>query len=262
LYRYALLLSACTLYAIVDGTTVTSNDARPLYDFGQGHWWAGALVGLLTIGLAVWLARVEKRSWMQRLGWITLVGALVECLLGLPPLPQPPALRITHALLAQIFFSSTVALAVFTSPGWQRAAKPVVDASSLRTLAKLAPILALLQASLGVAHRHGAMDVLPHILGALVVVVFILIVTMSVIYKPQHEALRTAAVTLLIITCVQLFLGFALFTMGSLDIDPLVVIVVTMIHTTTAALTLAATVVMAALVWRGVRGPDPNAPPA
>jgi cytochrome c oxidase assembly protein subunit 15 len=256
LERFAALVAACSLDAIVTGSTVTTNEERPLYSFGEWHAPAGALVGILTIGLAVWLSRTEQRGWLRRLGWITLTAVVAECLLGLPPAPQPAALRVAHSLLAQLLFSALAAVAVFTSAAWQRACEPVVDASALGTLAKITPALVLAQAVLGVAHRHGVIEVLPHFLGALVVVIFILIPTMTVIYRPQHEALRPAAVTLLIVACVQFFVGFALFTMKSLDVDPAAVIVTTMIHAGVAALALAASVVLAAVVWRGVRAPE------
>ena len=36
----------------------------------------GACVGVLTIGLVIWLRFVEKRAWRQRLGSIALVTAV------------------------------------------------------------------------------------------------------------------------------------------------------------------------------------------
>ena len=54
----------------------------------------------------------------------------------------------------------------------------------------------------------------------------------------------------MVITSVQLLLGFALFSMGFLrDIDPPVAIITTMTHAATAALTLAGAVVLATLAW-------------
>jgi hypothetical protein len=235
------------------GTTVTANEYRPLYAVGQWHAAAGALAGILTIGLAVWIARVEKRAWLRRLSWTAAAGVIAQCLLGLAPMPQPTALRVAHALIAQLLFSAVVAIAVFTSAAWQGAPEAVVLASVLPTLAKITPVLVLAQVSLGVAHRHGVIEVLPHIVGALIVVPFILIVSMNLIYRDEYEALRSAGTRLMVVASIQLFLGFALFTMGLLDVDPVVVIVTTLFHSGVSALTLVASVVMAALVWRTVR---------
>ena len=75
-------------------------------------------------------------------------------------------------------------------------------------------VLVLGQAALGVAFRHGIIDVIPHVLGALVVAIFVVALAMSVLYRSGNEPLRPAGVTLLIITAVQVFLGLALFSMG------------------------------------------------
>lgn len=245
---FAFFLSAAALFAIITGAAFTSNEERPLYSFGQSHFMVGACVGVLTIGLVIWLRFVEKRAWMQRLGWIALVTVIVEGLLGFVTLPQPPAIRFTHAYLAQLFFATTVAMAVFTSRGWTRIPELARCRPSVRILATITAILVLAQAALGVAFRHGVMDVTLHVLGALVVAIFVVALALSVLYRSGHEPLRPAGVTLLIVTAVQVFLGLALFSMGSPDVDPVAVIVVTIVHAATAALTLAATAVTAVLV--------------
>jgi len=105
---------------------------------------------------------------------------------------------------------------------------------------------------LGLAFRHGLMGVGPHIAGAFVVVFFILGLTLPAIYGAEHSPLAPTAKTLLAIASVQVFLGLGLFTIRGMDeIDPAVVIVVTMVHAATGALTLSATVAMALLVLRG-----------
>lgn len=255
LHRYAALLAACTLLLLLTGPSVSSNEERPLYSFGQIHPWAGASAGILTIGLVIWLSKAEKRAWLRRLGWVILGAVLVESLLGLQTAPQSPAVRIGHAFLAHLIFAGAAAITVFTSRGWKERPEPVEDASPLRSLAKITPALALVQVSLGVAFRHGAMGVGLHILGAFVVALLVLGMAMSVINRPEHAALHAAAKLLLIIASVQVFLGLALFSIGPLDIDPLVVILVTMVHTAMGALTLALTVVVALRVLRHVRAP-------
>src|ERR1700681_3591185 len=94
LHRYAVLLAVCTLFLVVAGASVTSKEAGlsvpdwPL-SYGQvmpqmtggvffehGHRMVGATVGMLTIGLLVWLLHAEKRPWMRKLGWVTLVWVI------------------------------------------------------------------------------------------------------------------------------------------------------------------------------------------
>ena len=84
LHRYTIVLAVCTLLLVVAGASVTSNDAGlsvpdwPL-SYGRlmppmtggifyehGHRMVATTVGFLTIVLAVWLWRVERRAWMKR----------------------------------------------------------------------------------------------------------------------------------------------------------------------------------------------------
>ena len=118
LRRCAVLLAAASLFCIIAGDAFTSNEERPFYSLGQTHLLAAAFVGIFTIGLVVCLLLVERRPWMRRLAWIALAAVIVESLLGFITVPQPPAVRVAHAFLAQLFFAATAAMAVFTSRAW------------------------------------------------------------------------------------------------------------------------------------------------
>src|SRR5579871_3391892 len=74
MFRYALLLTICTLLLLMFGAAVTDYNGglKPPALLVQGHQAAAVLVGLLTIGLAVWLAASKQPGWLQRLGWIAL----------------------------------------------------------------------------------------------------------------------------------------------------------------------------------------------
>ncbi|NIV49260.1 MAG: cytochrome oxidase biogenesis protein CtaA, partial [Gammaproteobacteria bacterium] len=50
--------------------------------YEHAHRLFGALVGLTTLILSVFLARTESRPWVRRLGWIALVMVIVQGLLG------------------------------------------------------------------------------------------------------------------------------------------------------------------------------------
>ena len=157
LHRYAIALAVCTLFLVVAGASVTSKQAGlsvpdwPL-SYGQvmpqmtggvlfehGHRMVATFVGLLTIGLVICLSRAEKRAWMRRLGWVALGAVIVQGLLGglTVLLLLPPPVSVAHACLAQLFFSTTVAIAMFTSRSWQSGAEMVEDYGkpSLRSLA-------------------------------------------------------------------------------------------------------------------------------
>src|SRR5881409_2381534 len=101
-------------------------------------------VGILTIGLVIFLFRSEPRRWLRRLGLIALGAVIAQGLLGgmtvIYMLPKP--VSISHACLAQLFFTTTVLIALFTSAGWRREL-PLVDDSgspSLHLLAAAVPL--------------------------------------------------------------------------------------------------------------------------
>ena len=255
LHRGAVLLALCTLLLVATGDAVTSNDQRPMYSFGQIHFWTAA-AGILTIGLAIGLSRADPRAWLRRLGWTAVGAVAVQAVLGLQSEPLPPAVRFCHAFLAQLFFTAVVAIAVCTSSGWMEGPGLPESRSFLRFMAKVTPALVLLQVTLGLAFRHGLMGVGLHIAGAFAVLFFILGLTLPVIYAPEPGRLSAAAKTLLAVASLQVFLGLALFIIRSMDeIDPVVVIVATMVHAAVGALTLAASLAMALLVLRGVGEP-------
>src|SRR6266550_8253379 len=89
---------------------------------------AATTVGLLTIGLVVFLFAKEKRSWVRRLGLLALFAVIAQGLLGglTVKLSLPLAVSAAHATLAQLFFCTTVSLAVFTSRNWM-ANRPPLD---------------------------------------------------------------------------------------------------------------------------------------
>jgi cytochrome c oxidase assembly protein subunit 15 len=227
--------------------------------FEHGHRMVATFVGMLTVGLAIWLARRDPRPWMRKLGWIALGAVILQGLLGglTVLLLLPPAVSVSHACLAQLFFSTTVAIAVFTSRSWQLGPRIVSDYGrpSLRSLAILTPSLVLVQIALGAAFRHGAIGVMAHVMGAMVVSLVILIVCSFVLHQfPSHPALRPAAIALLSITLVQVFLGMeAYYTRLSAKERPLAMVLMTVAHVATGALTLASSIVLAIQIRRNVR---------
>jgi len=252
-HRCAILLAAAAFLCVLSGTAVTTNEERPFYSVGQSHLWLGAAMAVLAIVLI--LSMRWNTSLQGKWGWLALAAVAVQALLGLQPLPQAPAVRIAHVFVALLFIPLAVAFCFFTSARWRTAPKPVAGPSALLLLANCVPLVVLAQVALGVLFRHGAMGVGPHLIGAFLVAFFILGLGLPVIYRPELSSLHLAARIFLTIASVQVFLGLALFSMGFMDLDPRVVILTTMIHAATGALTLAATVMMGILIRRNLSIP-------
>jgi cytochrome c oxidase assembly protein subunit 15 len=282
LHRYAVLWSFCTLFLVVAGGLVTSNDAglsvpdwplsygklMPAMEgnifYEHGHRMVATTVGLLTIGMVIWLLRAERRRWLRNLGWISLAAVVAQGVLGgmtvIFLLPKP--VSIGHACLAQLFFSTTVAIALFTSESWQRGAQIVDDTGGppLHWLALAAPACVFLQLALGASARHQAIGILPHVIGALLATGMVLWITVRIFMRhADHAALRGSALALLSVTFLQVFLGIAAYMSRVATADapqPMPVMVgFTVAHVAVGALTMASSVVLAIQVFRHVRWP-------
>jgi heme a synthase len=282
LHRYAVLWSFCTLFLVVAGGLVTSNDAGlsvpdwPL-SYGKlmppmegnifyehGHRMVATTVGLLTIGMAIWLMRAERRRWLRNLGWLALAAVVTQGVLGgmtvIFMLPKP--VSIGHACLAQLFFSTTVAIALFTSETWSRGPRMVVDAGAppLHWLALAACLCVFMQLALGASARHKALGILPHVAGALLATGMVLWVSVRVLIRQAgHDALRRSALVLLFTTFLQIFLGIAAYMSRLATAEapqPMPIMLgFTVAHVAVGALTLASSVVLAIQVFRHVRRP-------
>lgn len=278
------VVAACFVFLlIVAGALVTSNDAGlsvpdwptsfgSLYKippltggvkFEHIHRMIAEWIGLLTIGVAVYTQRVDRRPWMRILGWCALGAVIAQGILGgLTVLFYlPPAISTAHATLAQTFFCLMVSLAFFTSRSWVAAPSPVVrlDARPRLTTLSLFAVLAIwLQLVMGAAFRHSGIRLLPHIIGACVV--YTLVNWLGIATLRRHRAtpqLATPARVLLTLVSVQVLLGLASYVtrvMWSVNAPaPLAsMVTATVAHVACGALVLVTTVILTIQIHRHV----------
>ncbi|MGA2964193.1 MAG: COX15/CtaA family protein [Candidatus Korobacteraceae bacterium] len=233
-HRFAVFLALCIFLLILAGASVTSNDAGlsvpdwptsfgslyripPMVDgvkFEHGHRMIAQFIGLLTIVLAVWTQRVDRRPWMRALGWVALTNVIAQGILGgiTVLFKLPPAVSTAHATLAQTFFCVVVSMALFTGREWVNEAPVLITQSErprLTTLSMLAVCSVYVQLILGAAFRHSGMKLLPHLVSAVVVVAVLLWTCIRVLSQyGRTPQLRKPAVALLVLLFVQLSLGF------------------------------------------------------
>ncbi len=251
LHFYAALAAAAGLLLVVTGADAAGRETEP----APGHRMVAAVVCLLIIGLVAWLMVAEKRGWLRSLGWIALAAVAAECGLGVWATPASPITCMAHAFLAPLLLSVVVAIVVGTSGSWRHDPVLLQDQGwpSLRGLARNTLVVVAIQVALGAAFRYGSISVMTHILGALVVVIFILTLVVLVTLMPEHPTLRPAAITLGVVTFLQIFLGLTVVSMGSVTAAKPMVAAFTIAHVTTGAVTLATTLVLALEIWRNVR---------
>ncbi len=298
LHAYAVFTVVATLLLITAGGLVTSTGSGlavpdwplsygmvfpPMVGgilYEHGHRMIAATIGILTIVLAIWLARAEPRRWVRRLGLLALAAVVTQGLLGglTVLLLLPTAVSMAHACVAQAFFCLLVTIAVVTSPAWERAAasarargaevgvSPQLLAMAIATTAAIYG-----QLILGALTRHTKAGLaitdfplangqlipdlsLPlvaiqfvHRLGALVVTV--LIVTMAVRAARERRALggaANAALLLVLGVAVQILLG-AVTVMTRLAVVPATA------HVTTGAAILGVSLLFTLMSHRRAR---------
>jgi cytochrome c oxidase assembly protein subunit 15 len=256
LHRFSQFVVACTVILILAGSLVTSHDAGlsvpdwptsygwNMFTFPPSMWVANILyehghrliastVGFLTIVLAIWLWIAERRSWLRWLGVAALGAVIAQGLLGglTVLLFLPPAVSTAHAGLAEIFFCLTVAIALFTSPGW-KARDGGPDDRLLRRLATATTVLIYAQILIGATMRHsGAGLAIPdfplmfggivpdhwdpkiaihfaHRVGALIVTLSVAAIATAIWSRARNRREMTApAVLLLVLVATQVTLG-------------------------------------------------------
>jgi heme a synthase len=292
LHRFAKLVAGSTVFLVLAGSLVTSTDSGlsvpdwptsygwNMFSFPPSMWVGGIFyehghrliattVGMLTIVLASWIWLVDPRTWMKRLGVAALGAVILQGVLGGLTVIffLPPAVSTAHAALAEIFFCTTVAIALFTSPGWKRS-DAAADDSTLRRLATTTTALVFGQILLGAAMRHTdaglAIPDFPLMFGGLVPDhwdakiaihfshrVGALVVSMSILATAvrvwrahaANRSLRRPATLLVALVVVQITLG-ALTVLSRRDVW------INSFHVVCGALVLATSLVVTLRSWR------------
>ncbi len=177
-HRFAVILMSSTLFLLFAGALVTSTGSSlsvpdwPL-SFGtlfpkmtggvfyeHGHRLIAGAVSLMTLGFAVFLQKTEPRTWVRRLGWAAFGAIILQAVLGgvTVLMHLPPAVSISHAGLAELFFALTVTLFLVTSPTWENlgpgSGVPGPREAKLRRATLAVACLLYLQILLGALTRH------------------------------------------------------------------------------------------------------------
>jgi cytochrome c oxidase assembly protein subunit 15 len=282
-HRFAIATAAWIVLLIIAGALVTSNDAGlavPDWPLSYGSWMPpmvggifyehghrmiATVAGLLTIILAVWLQLREPRAWVRKLGWAALGLVILQGVFGgiTVLMRLPPPVSTTHATLAELYFVTILSIALFTSRWWQRDLPSFEDVGSpkLRTLAMLTSAAVFTQLILGAAFRHGAFNLMPHEIGAVVVLV-LSIVTGRAVRKRFGNVpdLRRWGALLSAIVGTQFLLGLAALwavSQAQHAAQPTVTYVsLTVVHVLVGALTLATSWMLTLSCFRLIR-PEP-----
>lgn len=279
-HSFAIFTACSTLVLLMAGALVTSNDAGlsvPDWPLSYGSWMPpmiggilyehghrmiAAFVGCLSIVLATWLWKADDRRSVRWLGVFALGLVIAQGILGGITVRYflPPAVSSAHATLAQLFFITVISIAMFTSKWWRSDLTELEDPGSpaLRPLAVSTTAVIIVQLFLGAAFRHNAFGIQPHLVGAVVVALMVVLTSRAVRKRfPLVKDLRRCGKWLNIFFGIQILLGIAAYwvTIAYHDApQPMPVFVaVTVAHVLGGALTLAASFVLTLTTFRLVR---------
>lgn len=138
---------------------------RDIYMFAEhSHRLTGMMMGLITIGLAVWLWRTEERGWLRALAWWALGIVIFQGILGgkrvtLDAIAVPgfhmtlgQMLRIPHGVLAHVYVCILFAIAAACTKSWIE--RPVGVSPRVRTVGLVCCALLLVQLVIATMMRH------------------------------------------------------------------------------------------------------------
>jgi cytochrome c oxidase assembly protein subunit 15 len=253
--------------------------------YEHGHRLIASTVGFLTIILAAWIWLADPRRWLRWFGVGALASVVAQGILGGITVLffLPAAVSTAHAGLAEIFFCMTVAIALFTSPGWIAGYSDIgVDDPTLRRAATTATLFIYAQILIGATMRHtGAGLAIPdfpwmfghlvpdrwsgaiaihfaHRVGALIVACTVIGTSIYVWMRHQDRPELARPATLII------FLVVIQVTLGALTVISRRDILINSLHVVVGALVLTTSLVLTLRSWRirfadyGVRVADSN----
>lgn len=247
----------CALAAVITGARLTSANALEGLDIAL---WKNLHRGLSTIaaagGIAVaFLVTGKLRVWLLS---SVLLAALPGGMLEAKAAPQLAG--VLHAVAASLLVSVTAVAALQSGRDGSESIAPVIDegSPSLAALAKAAWISLLVQTLLGALYRHQIVGLVPHVGGAMVVIGIIMYAGIAAFSMPHAPAaVKRPAMTLLILTGLQMLLGLAAY-LYRLEVREqatghAAMLIFTVIHVAVGALTTACSALMGIQISRYVR---------
>jgi cytochrome c oxidase assembly protein subunit 15 len=278
----ARLTAGATFLLIVIGGIVTSTDSGlavpdwpttfgynmflyPLSEMVGGilyehsHRLMGSLVGLLTVGLFVFILAKDSRKWLKWLGFAALIAVIVQGVLGGLRVTQINRnFAIVHACLAQAFFALLCGIAWFTARDWwqDRNEPAIATTQKLRRLSLITTGLIYVQLIFGAVLRHTGSRLDIHLVFAFLVTLHIFLLVRRIL-GTNDEAQRIApsmALLLLGLLAIQLMLGtgafFARLTALGETFAAALTVTITTAHVAVGALMLVSSFVLTLKIYR------------
>ncbi len=274
MHRLAVATAVVTFLLLVVGGIVTSRDAGMVFPdwplskgsinpegwlrdadmlSEHGHRILGALVGLMTVILAVSLQRREGRRHVRVLGWTAVVAVCVQGLLGgLRVTEISGALALLHGCAGQAYFGLMVALAYVTSRDGTRRPERGSDVRGMMFCSVATLFAIFLQVILGAQLRHNLGPINTHLLGALLVSACVFwLLTVAMMRHPERTALRRPAMLLAGLLLGQVAVGLLTArTLNAEQVYSMAQVLLPTVHQALGALMFACSLVVVLRTFR------------
>ena len=295
LHRFARLAVGATFVLIVIGGIVTSTESGlavpdwpttfgynmflyPLSEMVGGvlyehsHRLMGSLVGLLTVGLFIMVVVKDSRAWLRWLGFLALIGVIVQGVLGGLRVTQLSLfLAMVHACLAQAFFALLCGIAWWTSrearlesaPTGEQNGAAVGEGRKLRRLSLITTCLIYVQLIFGAILRHTGNRLDAHLLFAFLVALHIFLLARRMWQAETATPLKSEPTVLVGLLGVQLMLGtgafFVKLTAFGETVSTWLTVAITTGHVAVGALMLVTSFVLTLKIYRHTAVPTTEA---
>jgi heme A synthase len=248
---FPILAAVLTVAIMATGSLATTASSLPGDPLSNAllHRQAGEIAGAALIALFAWIA--FSQSNLRKLSGALCLGTIAQGVLGV--VANAPML---HSLLAQVLLAGSVALVAAASKSYTDPPQMVKDYGwpSLRSLSVLLPLLIGIQVALGAAFRHRMLGLMPHVIGAMLVSIFILVVGSFVLQLcKDHKVLSGSGRLMMVTTFVQVFLGLAIFAIRSMpEQDAGAILTGASLHVITGGVLLGVSVILGMHIRRNV----------
>lgn len=203
--------------------------------YEHGHRLIASGIGMITIVLAIMVWWKDDRKWMKWLAGVAVLAVSVQGVLGgLTVLMRlPPAVSVSHALLAQSFMIMTMAMALATSKRWLEGPdhKDVAASKGMQRLLLATFLFTFVQILMGALTRHSyaglAINDFPlvqggivpdfatwgitihymHRVGAVILGTLAIVQSVRVLKRSELRMLHTPSLWLLVMIGVQILMG-------------------------------------------------------
>ena len=175
----------------------------------HGHRLAGMLLGVFSICFVMAVFHRSKRKGLRLYAVGLLIAVILQGLLGgARVLFDQQTLAMTHSVTGALFFCLCLGCAVYSSKAWQLLPHhPQLSQSPLAVASVMClPVVVMCQYVLGSFFRHLHIMLNEHLIGAAVVSVVAIFVTVQ-LRRTSSPLLKKAAVIIGLVLLAQLSLG-------------------------------------------------------